>query len=83
MSTTSISSHSTTSPDLLGKFSLPLHADLIIRSCDSHDFRVQKLYVIDSSPVLAERIMATTCHDVRPEGKPHSMNCLPKRDKNE
>ncbi|KAH9162355.1 hypothetical protein EDB89DRAFT_2026160, partial [Lactarius sanguifluus] len=67
MSTTS--SHGTTSPgpDLLGKFSLSPHADIILRSCDSHDFRVQKLYLIDSSPVLAEQITAATCYDVEPE----------------
>lgn len=72
------SSHSTTSPDLLGKFSLLPRADVILRSCDSHDFPVQKLYVIDSSPVLEEKIMAATSQGVGPEGKPHSTNCLPK-----
>ncbi|KAH9039989.1 hypothetical protein EDB84DRAFT_1476754 [Lactarius hengduanensis] len=69
-STTSIpshDSHNTTSLDFLGKFSLPPHADIILRSCDSHDFRVQKLYVIDCSPVLAERIAATIYDDVKPE----------------
>ena len=61
----------TTSTDLLGEFSLPPRADIIIRSCDSHDFRVQKLYVVDSSPVLGERIMVITSQIVEPEGKPH------------
>ncbi|KAI9436795.1 hypothetical protein BJY52DRAFT_1327715 [Lactarius psammicola] len=65
MSTTS---HSTSLPDqLLGKFSLLPHADIILRSSDSHDFQVQKLYVVDSSPVLGRRIMAATCHGVGPE----------------
>ena len=72
MSTTPTSSQCTTSPNLLGEFSLLPRADIILRSCDFHDFRVQKLYVIDSSPVLGERIMAV--------GNPHPTNCLPKRD---
>ncbi|KAH9020961.1 hypothetical protein EDB85DRAFT_442562 [Lactarius pseudohatsudake] len=61
MSTTLSSSlgHSTSLADqLLGKFSLFPNADIILRSSDSHDFRVQKLYVVDSSLVLAERIVA-------------------------
>ena len=29
-------------------------ADIILRSCDSHDFRVPKLYIVNSSPVLRE-----------------------------
>jgi hypothetical protein len=81
MSTTPIvptSSHSTTSPDLLGKFSLLPRADLILRSCDSHEFPVQKLYVIDSSPVLGEKIIAATSYGAGPEGKPLSTNRLPK-----
>ncbi|KAH9007872.1 hypothetical protein EDB84DRAFT_1426188, partial [Lactarius hengduanensis] len=64
MSTTLTSSHSTSLADhILGKFSLFPYADIILRSSDSHDFRVQKLYVVDSSPVLAERMAA---HDVGP-----------------
>jgi hypothetical protein len=78
MSTTATSSPSTFLPDLLGKFSLPPRADIILRSSDSHDFRVQKLYVIDSSPLLAEQIMAATCHGARLEGEPHSINLLAK-----
>ncbi|KAH9020952.1 hypothetical protein EDB85DRAFT_442201 [Lactarius pseudohatsudake] len=62
MSTTAPSSPSTSLPDVLGKFSLPPCADIILRSSDSHDFLVQKLYVVDSSPVLGEQIMAATCH---------------------
>lgn len=75
------SSHSTTLPDLdlLRKFSLLPHADVILHSCNSHDFLVQKLYVIDSSPVLGEQIMATMSHGAGLEGKPHSMNCFLKR----
>ncbi|KAH9174362.1 hypothetical protein EDB89DRAFT_2149013 [Lactarius sanguifluus] len=54
-------------PDLLGTSSL-LHADIILRSSDSHDFQVQKFYVADSSPVLREQIMAASmCHGVGPE----------------
>jgi hypothetical protein len=33
-------------------------ADIVIRSCDSQEFRVLKIYLIKSSPVLAERIQA-------------------------
>ena len=68
MSTIASSSLSTSLPDLLGKFSLPPRADIILRSSDSHDFLVQKLYVVDSSPVLGEQIMAVTCRGVL-EGK--------------
>ncbi|KAH9058221.1 hypothetical protein EDB87DRAFT_943481 [Lactarius vividus] len=54
-------------PDLLGVFSL-LRADIILRSSDSHDFQVPKFYVVDSSPVLREQIMAaSTGHGVGPE----------------
>ncbi len=80
MSTTAAnaSSSSMSLPDLLGKFSL------LRRRCssDSHDFRVQKLYVVDSSPVkspvLRERIMAALSNGVGPEGMPRSTNYLPK-----
>lgn len=70
MPTTPTSLTSPGPPDLLGKFSLLPRADIILRSCDSHDFPVQKLYVIDSSPVLGEQIFATTSHGVgtEPEG---------------
>ena len=30
------------------------HADIILRSCDSREFRVPRIYIVDSSPVLAE-----------------------------
>ncbi|KAH9058218.1 hypothetical protein EDB87DRAFT_943205 [Lactarius vividus] len=63
-STTVASSPGTSLPDLLGISSL-LHADIILRSSDSHDFQVQRVYVVDSSPVLKEQIMAvSTCHGV-------------------
>ncbi|KAH9020954.1 hypothetical protein EDB85DRAFT_2152720 [Lactarius pseudohatsudake] len=67
-------------PDLLGKFSLPPCADIILRSSDSHDFLVQKLYVVDSSPVLGKQITAATCHSIGPdsEGEPHPTSYLPK-----
>ncbi|KAI9507754.1 hypothetical protein F5148DRAFT_1202454 [Russula earlei] len=32
------------------------HADIILRSRDSHEFKVPKVYIADSSPVLAELI---------------------------
>ncbi|KAH8996572.1 hypothetical protein EDB83DRAFT_2475055, partial [Lactarius deliciosus] len=66
MSTTATPSPSTFLPDLLGKSSLP-RANIILRSSDSHDFLVQRLYVVDSSPVLREQIMAATCHSVGPD----------------
>ena len=31
-------------------------SDIVLRSCDAHDFRVPKLYIINSSPVLRELI---------------------------
>src|SRR6266702_4565601 len=34
------------------------HADIILRSCDSREFRVPRIYIIDSSPVLAALIQA-------------------------
>lgn len=49
MSTTSTSFPSIPLPDLLRKFSHLPYADIILRSSDSHDFLVQKLYVVDSS----------------------------------
>jgi hypothetical protein len=67
---------------LLGKFSVHPRADIILRSSDSQDILVQKLYVVDSSPVLGEQIMASTCHSLGREGEPHSTSCLP-RDRNE
>jgi hypothetical protein len=82
MSTTATSSPSMSEslPHLLEKLSLPSCADIILRSSDSHDFLVQKLYVVDSSLVLGEQIMAATCHSVGLEGEPHSTNCLAKRE---
>ena len=53
-------------PDLL----LP-HADLILRSSDTHDFHVQKLYVVGSSPVLEKQIAAAASDRTGPEGKSH------------
>ncbi|KAI9441829.1 hypothetical protein H4582DRAFT_1935313 [Lactarius indigo] len=66
-STTVIPSPDISLPGLLGTSSL-LHADIILRSSDSHDFQVQRFYVVDSSPVLREQIMAVSaCHGVGPE----------------
>jgi hypothetical protein len=33
-------------------------ADVILRSCDSYEFRVLKLYIVHSSPVLGEIVLA-------------------------
>lgn len=33
-------------------------ADVILRSCDSYEFRVLKTYVFHSSPILGERVLA-------------------------
>ncbi|KAF8269138.1 hypothetical protein EI94DRAFT_1829091 [Lactarius quietus] len=35
-------------------------ADIILRSDDSHEFRVLKIYIIHSSPVLKDRVTAAT-----------------------
>jgi hypothetical protein len=32
------------------------HSDIVLRSCDSHNFHVSKLYIVNSSPVLRELI---------------------------
>jgi hypothetical protein len=71
------SSHNTSS---LGKFSLLPHADIILRSSDSHDLQVQKSYLIDASSVLGERIMAASRHGTGPEGKPYLTTWLIKTD---
>jgi hypothetical protein len=34
-------------------------ADIIIRSCDSYEFRVLKLYIVHSSPVLGKKVSAS------------------------
>jgi hypothetical protein len=36
------------------------HADIVLRSCDSDEFRVPKVYIIDNSPVLADSIRSTS-----------------------
>jgi len=41
-------------------------ADIVLRSCDSQDFRVLKLYIIKSSPVLGKRIQAIPKPSSRP-----------------
>jgi hypothetical protein len=75
------SSHNASLPDqskdqLLGRFSLPPHADIILRSFDSHDLPVQRSYLIDASPVLGEQIMAALRHGTEMEGKPRFTNGL-------
>ena len=35
-------------------------ADIILRSCDSYDFRVLKVYIFHSSPVLGDRATAAS-----------------------
>jgi len=42
------------------------HADIILRSLDSYEFRVPKVYVTDSSSVLAELIQTPSYHPPRP-----------------
>jgi hypothetical protein len=54
---------------MLGKFLLHPHADVVLRSGDSHDFPVQKFDIINCSPILGEQIMATTSNGEGPEGK--------------
>src|SRR5579863_10218268 len=41
------------------------HADIILCSLDSHEFRVPKVYIVDSSPVLAE-LIRTPSYPPRP-----------------
>jgi hypothetical protein len=36
-----------------------LQADVILRSCDSFEFRVPKLYIVQSSPVLGEKVLVS------------------------
>jgi hypothetical protein len=33
-------------------------SDIVLRSCDSHDFRVLKLYIANVSPILRELLTA-------------------------
>ena len=76
MSTTATYSPGTSLPDLLWKLSYPPHEDITLRSSDS---RVQKFYVVDSSPVLREKILAAMCHGVlRLEGELYSTSRLAK-----
>jgi hypothetical protein len=44
------------SDDLL--FDYP-EADVLLRSCDSFEFRVLKLYIVDSSPILGEKVLVS------------------------
>lgn len=74
MSTPLTPFHNTSLPEdwnFLGKFCHVPHVDIVFRTSDSHDFRAQKSYVVDSSPVLGELIMAETCHGAGSEGEPH------------
>jgi hypothetical protein len=48
-------------------------ADLILRSCDSHDFRVPKLYITNSSPELGRHIQNT----LNSSHAPHVEGSLP------
>src|SRR5579863_9962973 len=58
--TTTMSTSDETLADLLSEpsFEYP-GADVILRSPDSHHFRVPKLYIVNSSPVLDELIRKT------------------------
>jgi len=44
------------SPAYVTQFSNHPHADIILRTRDSHEFRVPKVYIIDSSPILTDLI---------------------------
>lgn len=66
-------------PTMLGKFSVLPHADIILHSSDYQDVLVQKLYVVDYSPVLGEQTIASTStHSIGRGGEPYSTSCLPK-----
>jgi hypothetical protein len=74
MSTSLTPLHSASLPDgnFLGKFCHVPHVDIGFRASDSHDLILaQKSYVIDSSPVLGELLMAETCHGAGSEGESH------------
>jgi hypothetical protein len=43
-------------PAYVRQFSNHPHADIILRTRDSHEFRVPKVYIIDSSPILTDLI---------------------------
>jgi hypothetical protein len=45
-------------------------ADVILRSCDSFEFRVLKLYIVDSSPILGENVLISP--DPRTNATSHS-----------
>ena len=57
------------------------HADIILRSRNFHEFRVPTVYVIDSSPVLAELIRTRSCPSVSdtavPTGELEAVTSLP------
>ncbi|KAF8258572.1 hypothetical protein EI94DRAFT_1754283 [Lactarius quietus] len=44
------------------------HADIILRTCDSREFRVPRIYIIDSSPVLATLIQTSISDISNPSG---------------
>ncbi|KAI0289287.1 hypothetical protein BC826DRAFT_631160 [Russula brevipes] len=45
-------------------------ADIILRSCDSYEFRVLNLYIVHSSPILGEKVL------VSPNSQPSSPDTL-------
>jgi hypothetical protein len=42
-------------------------ADLILRSRNSYEFRVLKLYIINNSPILGEKVLLSHNPQLQPE----------------
>jgi hypothetical protein len=51
-------------------------ADVILRSCDSYEFRVLKLYIVHSSPILGEKVLLSPSPqpDPSPSANPTESN---------
>ncbi|KAH9012768.1 hypothetical protein EDB84DRAFT_924304 [Lactarius hengduanensis] len=62
--------------DETSRFNYP-GSDIILRSCDSHDFRVPKLYIVTCSPVLRELIRSDSNTPDVPNGKLEEQERLP------
>ncbi|KAH9066083.1 hypothetical protein EDB83DRAFT_2519556 [Lactarius deliciosus] len=52
-------------------------SDIILRSCDSHDFRLPKLYIVTCSPVLRKLIRSDSITPDVPDGKLEEQERLP------
>ena len=46
-------------------------ADVILRSCDSYEFRVLKLYIFHSSPILGEKLLLSINPQAEPAASPN------------